>query len=66
MASLAYLMYAMNGLFRASGALTISVALAALVVGVGLLFLSAFWATARRCVLRLTPTSWRTRLPPAL
>jgi hypothetical protein len=62
--SLAYLLFAMNSLFRATGALTISIALSALVVGVGLLLLSAFWATARRYVLRFTPVTWRTRLPP--
>ena len=62
---LLYLIYAMNGAFQASGAPTVSFALAALIVGAGLLLLSAFWATARRGVLRFTPASWRGRLPPA-
>ncbi len=63
--SLAYLLVAMDSLFRATGALTISVALSALFVGAGLLLLSAFWAKARRGALRWTPASWRSRLPPA-
>ena len=63
--SLAYLLVAMDSLFRATGALTLSIALSALVVGAGLLLLSAFWATARRGVLRLAPAAWRARLPPA-
>jgi hypothetical protein len=63
--ALAYLLFAMNSLFRATGALTLSAALSALIVGAGLLLLSAFWATARRGALRLAPASWRSRLPPA-
>jgi hypothetical protein len=63
--SLAYLIYAMNALFHATGALTTSFALSALIVGAALLLLSAFWATARRGVLRLAPTAWRPFLPPA-
>ncbi len=62
---LLYLIYAMNAALKASGAPTVSFALAALVVGAGLLLLSAFWASARRGVLRFTPESWRARLPPA-
>jgi hypothetical protein len=62
---LLYLIYAMNAALKAGGAPTMSFALSALVVGAGLLLLSAFWATARRGALRLTPLSWRERLPPA-
>ncbi len=62
---LLYLIYAMNAALQASGAPTVSFALAALVVGAGLLLLSAFWASARRGVLRFTPEAWRARLPAA-
>jgi hypothetical protein len=62
---LLYLIYAMNAALRATGALTLSFALSALIVGAALLLLSAFWATARRGALRLAPRTWRERLPPA-
>jgi hypothetical protein len=62
---LLYLIYAMNAALRATGALTLSFALSALIVGAALLLLSAFWATARRGALRLAPAPWRARLPPA-
>jgi hypothetical protein len=62
---LLYLIYAMNAALRATGALTLSFALSALIVGAALLLLSAFWASARRGALRLVPTHWRARLPPA-
>ena len=63
--SLAYLLVAMNSLFQATGALTLSVALSALIVGAGLLLLSAFWTAARREALWLAPEALRQYLPPA-
>jgi len=63
--SLAYLLVAMNSLFQATGALTLSVALSALIVGAGLLLLSAFWTAARREALWLAPDALRQHLPPA-
>ena len=61
--SLAYFLYAMSHLFRATGALSLSLALAALAVGSALLLLSAFWSPARRAVLRLAPAGLRAWLP---
>ena len=61
--SLAYFLYAMSHLFRATGALSLSLALAALAVGSALLLLSAFWSPARRAALRLAPAGLRARLP---
>lgn len=61
--SLAYFLYAMSHLLRATGALSLSLALAALAVGSALLLLSAFWSPARRVVLHLAPAGLRARLP---
>lgn len=62
--SLAYVLYAMSLLFREAGAVSLSVALTALVIGSALLLLSAFWQSARRAVLTLVPEEMRSRLPP--
>ena len=62
---LLYLIYAANTAFRLTGSPGVSLAAAALIVGAGLLLLSAFWASARRGVLRFVPARWRERLPPA-
>lgn len=61
--ALAYLLYAMNAFFRATGALSVSFALSALLAGAGLLLLSAYWRPARQRALALAPASLRARLP---
>ncbi|HEY1942149.1 MAG TPA: hypothetical protein VGH40_08510 [Roseiarcus sp.] len=63
--ALAYLLYAMNVFLRATGALSVSLALSALIAGSALLLLSAYWRPARRVVLKSTPLNWRARLPAA-
>ena len=61
--ALAYLLYAMNVFLQATGALSVSLALSALIAGAALLLLSAYWRPARRVVLKATPPNWRARLP---
>jgi hypothetical protein len=61
--ALAYVLYAINLLFREYGAVELSVALTALVIGSALLLLSAFWPNARRSVAALLPESLQARLP---
>lgn len=63
--SLAYVLYALSVLFRTAGAVELSMALTALVIGSALLFLSAFWIDARRRVVALLPVALQDRLPPA-
>ena len=45
--ALAYVLYALNELFKQFGAVELNVALTALVIGSALLMLSAFWHQAR-------------------
>ena len=61
--SLAYVLYALNSLFETYGAVELSVALTALVIGSALLLLSAFWASARRAVVLPLPDGLQGRLP---
>ncbi len=61
--ALAYVLYALNELFRQFGAVELNVALTALVIGSSLLLLSAFWHQARGMVVRPLPDSLRARLP---
>jgi hypothetical protein len=61
--ALAYVLYALDSLFREYGAVELSVALTALVIGSALLLLSAFWANARRAVVRPLPDRLQARLP---
>jgi MFS family permease len=61
--ALAYVLYALNELFRQFGAVQLNVALTALVIGSALLMLSAFWHQARGLVVRPLPESLRARLP---
>jgi hypothetical protein len=61
--ALAYVLYAINLLFREYGAVELSVALTALVIGSALLLLSAFWPNARRAVVAFLPGSLQARLP---
>jgi len=64
--ALAYVLYALSLLFREFGAVSLSVALTALVIGSALLLLSAFWQNARAIVLRWLPDHWTARLPPVV
>lgn len=61
--ALAYVLFALNELFRQFGAVELNVALTALVIGSALLLLSAFWHQARAAIVRPLPESLRERLP---
>ena len=61
--ALAYVLYALNELFRQFGAVELNVALTALIIGSALLMLSAFWHQARGAIVRPLPESLRDRLP---
>ena len=61
--ALAYVLYALNELFRQFGAVELNVALTALVIGSALLLLSAFWHQARAIIVRPLPEGLRDRLP---
>jgi cytochrome bd-type quinol oxidase subunit 2 len=61
--ALAYVLYALNELFRQFGAVELNVALTALVIGSALLLLSAFWHQARGAIVRPLPESLQSRLP---
>jgi MFS family permease len=61
--ALAYVLYALNELFREFGAVELNVALTALVIGSALLLLSAFWHQARALIVHPLPQGLRERLP---
>ncbi len=61
--ALVYVLYALNSLFRTYGAVELSVALTALVIGSALLLLSAFWHSARRGVVQPLPEGLKAKLP---
>ena len=61
--ALAYVLYALTELFKQIGAVELSVALTALVIGSALLMLSAFWHQARRIVVNRLPGEIVTKLP---
>ena len=61
--ALAYVLYALTELFKQIGAVELSVALTALVIGSALLLLSAFWHQARRIVVGRLPGELVTKLP---
>ena len=61
--ALAYVLFAMQALFRKFGAVELNVALTALVIGSSLLLLSAFWHQARAMVVRPLPEGLRSKLP---
>ena len=61
--ALAYVLYALNELFRQFGAVELNVALTALVIGSALLLLSAFWHQARAMVVRPLPEGLKAKLP---
>ncbi|HEX8625136.1 MAG TPA: hypothetical protein VF782_08660 [Allosphingosinicella sp.] len=61
--ALAYVLFALISLFREFGAVELNIALAAFVIGSGLLLLSAFWHSVRRSIVRPLPTVLQARLP---
>ncbi len=61
--SLAYVLYALSALFQQAGAVELSMAFTALVIGSALLSLSAFWHPMRRSVVAMTG-ALASRLPP--
>jgi uncharacterized membrane protein YfcA len=63
--ALAYVLYALSELFREFGALSLNIALTALVLGSALLMLSAYWTSVRAAVLSVLPEGLRAHLPQA-
>jgi len=61
--ALAYVLFALQAMFREFGAVELNVALTALVIGSALLLLSAFWHQARAAIVKPLPDSLRERLP---
>ncbi|MEA3010339.1 MAG: hypothetical protein QOJ91_2031 [Sphingomonadales bacterium] len=61
--ALAYVLFALISLFREFGAVELNIALAAFVIGSGLLLLSAFWHPVRRSIVRPLPPALQARLP---
>jgi hypothetical protein len=61
--ALAYVLYALNELFRQFGAVELNVALTALVIGSALLLLSAFWHQARAAIVTPLPEPLQVKLP---
>ena len=61
--ALAYVLFALNELFKQFGAIELNVAFTALLIGSSLLLLSAFWHQAREAVVRPLPDSLRAKLP---
>jgi hypothetical protein len=61
--ALAYVLFALISLFREFGAVELNIALAAFVIGSGLLLLSAFWHGVRRSIVRPLPPRLQARLP---
>lgn len=61
--ALSYVLYAISALIQATGAIDATFALTALMVGSGLLLLSAFWHRARQALLRHLPDGLRARMP---
>jgi len=61
--ALAYVLWALTDLFERFGAVELSFALTAFVIGSALLLLSAFWHTVRAGVVHLLPDSLQARLP---
>jgi uncharacterized membrane protein YfcA len=61
--ALAYVLWALTDLFERFGAVELSVALTALIIGSALLLLSAFWHQARSAIVRPLPEGLKERLP---
>ena len=63
--SLAYVVYALSALFKSYGEINQDFMLAALVISLVLLLLSAGWQPARSGILSRLPSAARQKLPPA-
>ncbi|MEP6942125.1 MAG: hypothetical protein ABI981_04280 [Betaproteobacteria bacterium] len=61
--ALIYVLYTFSDLLQQYGMVSLGFAVAAFVIGSGLLMLSAFWHPARAQVVRLLPAALRQRLP---
>lgn len=61
--ALAYVLAAMGSLFREFGAVSLNVAITALVIGSALLLLSAFWHDVRTRLVHMLPESLQAKLP---
>jgi hypothetical protein len=61
--ALAYVLFALSELFKQVGAVELSIALTALIIGSALLLLSAFWHQARSVVVHRLPAGLRAHLP---
>jgi hypothetical protein len=61
--ALAYVLYALTSLVEQAGAVELSFAITALIIGSALLLLSAFWHSARRGVVEPLPANLRAKLP---
>jgi MFS family permease len=61
--ALAYVLFALQALFREFGAVELNIALTALVIGSALLLLSAFWHQARAAIVKPLPGGLRDKLP---
>ena len=61
--ALFYVLYALTDVFEQIGAVGLSVALTALVIGSALLLLSAYWHQARRLIVARLPSTLQGKLP---
>jgi hypothetical protein len=61
--ALAYVLFALISLFKQFGAVELNIALAAFVIGSGLLLLSAFWHNVRKAVVQPLPANVQAKLP---
>jgi hypothetical protein len=61
--ALFYVLYALSTLFKQFGAIQLSFAFTAAIIGSALLLLSAFWHPARALIVAMLPTNWQSRLP---
>lgn len=62
---LAYMIFALQSLFRQTGDVDLGFALTCLVIGLFLVTLSAAWQRIRAAAMPLVPASWASRLPVA-
>lgn len=60
--ALGYVIYALNSFLKQTGTVSLSFAVAALLIGAVLLLLSVFWHRCRRTVLDRLPSHWQQRL----
>ncbi len=63
--ALSYVLFAVFALLQQFGMVDLNVAIAILIIGSGLLLLSAFWNKMRGLLLPLVPIIWREKLPAA-